>query len=69
MEQAQRRPWGWGLAALLVAGSASAASWQDHQLSSTASQLSTGTTQQNSGISLSSITSRQPGLNQRGPLG
>ncbi|OXH78733.1 hypothetical protein CBI57_11225 [Pantoea agglomerans] len=29
----------------------------------------TGTTQQNGGMSLSSITSMQPGLNQRGPLG
>ncbi|MBO0637590.1 DUF2501 domain-containing protein [Pantoea agglomerans] len=64
MKQAQRSAWGWGLAALLVAGSASAASWQD-QLSSAASQLSqqnngstTGTTQQNGGMSLSTtITS------------
>ncbi|ORM51867.1 hypothetical protein HA41_13905 [Pantoea conspicua] len=66
MKQAQRSAWGWGLAALLVAGSASAASWQD-QLSSAASQLSqqnngntsgttTGTTQQNGGLSLSSLT-------------
>lgn len=55
----QRVIWGWGIAALLVASSASAASWQD-QLSSAASQLS----QQNSstsgtsseGMSLSSIT-------------
>ncbi|MEG3111544.1 MULTISPECIES: DUF2501 domain-containing protein [unclassified Pantoea] len=55
---------GWGLAALFVAGSASAASWQD-QLSSAASQLnqqnnstSTSNTQstQNSGLSLSSLT-------------
>lgn len=44
MEQAQRSAWGWGLAARLVAGSASAASWQD-QLSSAVSQLS----QQNNG--------------------
>lgn len=56
-----QRVWGWGIAALLVAGSASAASWQD-QLSSAASQLSqqnSGTTtssSQNSGLSLSSIT-------------
>ncbi|WHQ75064.1 DUF2501 domain-containing protein [Pantoea sp. Lij88] len=63
MKLAQRSAWGWGLAALLVAGSASAASWQD-QLSSAASQLSqqnngstTGTQQQNGGLSLSSITS------------
>lgn len=55
----QRVVWGWGIAAVLVAGSASAASWQD-QLSSAASQL----TQQNSsasstsseGMSLSSVT-------------
>ena len=58
----QRVIWGLGMAAALVAGSASAASWQD-QLSSAASQLS----QQNStttptsgtqadGMSLSSIT-------------
>ncbi|WHU86194.1 hypothetical protein A7P61_21585 [Pantoea agglomerans pv. betae] len=46
------------------------------ELSSAASLLSqqnngstTGTTQQNGGMSLSSITSMQPGLNQRGPLG
>ncbi|WP_313652942.1 DUF2501 domain-containing protein [Pantoea sp.] len=64
MKQAQRSVWGWGLAALLVAGSASAASWQD-QLSSAASQLSqqnnanttSSATQQNGGLSLSSITS------------
>ncbi|PEI03869.1 hypothetical protein CRM79_11885 [Pantoea agglomerans] len=64
MKQAQRRAWMLGMAALLVAGSASAASWQD-QLSSAASQLSqqnngtttTSTTQQNGGMSLSSITS------------
>lgn len=35
----QRGVWAWGMAAALVAGSASAASWQD-QLSSAASQLS-----------------------------
>lgn len=35
----QRGIWAWGMAAALVAGSASAASWQD-QLSSAASQLS-----------------------------
>ncbi|MEA5102233.1 DUF2501 domain-containing protein [Pantoea sp. S18] len=51
--------WGWGIAAAMVAGSASAASWQD-QLSSAASQLSqqnnnTSTTQ-NGGMSLSSLT-------------
>jgi len=51
MKQAQRSAWGWGLAALLVAGSASAASWQD-QLSSAASQLN----QQNSGST--TLTSR-----------
>lgn len=64
MKQAQRSVWRWGLAALLVAGSASAASWQD-QLSSAASQLSqqnnanttSSATQQNGGLSLSSITS------------
>ncbi|WP_336748288.1 DUF2501 domain-containing protein [Pantoea vagans] len=64
MKQAQRSAWMLGMAALLVAGSASAASWQD-QLSSAASQLSqqnngtttTSTTQQNGGMSLSSITS------------
>jgi hypothetical protein len=60
----QRMIWGWGIAAAMVAGSASAASWQD-QLSSAASQLSqqnnstsnTGTnTAPNSGLSLSSLT-------------
>ena len=62
MKQAQRSAWMLGMAALLVAGSASAASWQD-QLSSAASQLSqqnngtTSTTQQNGGMSLSTITS------------
>jgi hypothetical protein len=60
MKQAQRSAWVLGVAALLVAGSASAASWQD-QLSSAASQLSQqnngSTTQQNGGLSLSSITS------------
>ena len=58
----QRMIWGWGIAAAMVAGSASAASWQD-QLSSAASQLSqqnnstsnTSTTQ-NGGMSLSSLT-------------
>lgn len=55
--------WGLGIAAALVAGSASAASWQD-QLSSAASQLSqqnnsnttTSSTSQNGGLSLSSLT-------------
>ncbi|MFE0585676.1 DUF2501 domain-containing protein [Pantoea vagans] len=60
MKQAQRSAWMLGMAALLVAGSASAASWQD-QLSSAASQLSQqnngSTTQQNGGMSLSTITS------------
>lgn len=62
MKQAQRSAWMLGMAALLVAGSASAASWQD-QLSSAASQLSqqnngtTSTPQQNGGMSLSTITS------------
>ncbi|MGD9426910.1 DUF2501 domain-containing protein [Pantoea sp. NSTU24] len=64
MKQVQRSAWAWGVAALLVAGSASAASWQD-QLSSAASQLSqqnnanttSSATQQNGGLSLSSITS------------
>jgi len=64
MKQVQRRAWAWGVATLLVAGTASAASWQD-QLSSAASQLSqqnnanttSTTTQQNGGLSLSSITS------------
>ena len=58
----QRLVWGWGIAAALVAGSASAASWQD-QLSSAASQLSqqnSGTTTtsntQNGGLSLSSLS-------------
>ncbi|ORM70598.1 DUF2501 domain-containing protein [Pantoea rwandensis] len=59
----QRIILGLGIAAALVAGSASAASWQD-QLSSAASQLSqqnnsTGTTSsstQNGGLSLSSLT-------------
>ncbi|WP_416410176.1 DUF2501 domain-containing protein [Pantoea sp. App145] len=57
----QRVIWGLGMAAALVAGSASAASWQD-QLSSAASQLSqqnsTTTTSgtQAGGMSLSSIT-------------
>lgn len=58
----QRVIWGLGMAAALVAGSASAASWQD-QLSSAASQLSqqnsttTATSgAQTSGMSLSSIT-------------
>lgn len=58
----QRMMWGWGIAAALVAGSASAASWQD-QLSNAASQLSqqnnssTATsTQQNGGLSLSTLT-------------
>ncbi|EJL91548.1 DUF2501 domain-containing protein [Pantoea sp. BIGb0393] len=60
----QRMIWGWGIAAAMVAGSASAASWQD-QLSSAASQLSqqnnstsnTNTNNaQNSGLSLSSLT-------------
>ena len=54
--------WGWGIAAAMVAGSASAASWQD-QLNSAASQLSqqnnstsNTTTKQNSAMSLSSLT-------------
>ncbi|KAJ9434352.1 Protein of unknown function [Candidatus Pantoea symbiotica] len=51
--------WGWGIAAAMVAGSASAASWQD-QLSSAASQLSqqnnSTSTTQNGGMSLSSLT-------------
>lgn len=55
--------WGLGIAAALVAGSASAASWQD-QLSSAASQLSqqnssnttTSSNTQNGGLSLSSLT-------------
>ncbi|WP_343552914.1 DUF2501 domain-containing protein [Pantoea sp.] len=60
----QGKIWGLGIAAIMVAGSASAASWQD-QLSSAASQLSqqnnstsnTGTnTAPNSGLSLSSLT-------------
>lgn len=58
----QRMIWGWGVAAALVAGSASAASWQD-QLSSAATQLSqqnnsatAGGAQQNGGMSLSSLT-------------
>ncbi len=58
----QRMIWGWGMAAALAAGSASAASWQD-QLSSAASQLSqqnntatAGGAQQNGGMSLSSLT-------------
>jgi hypothetical protein len=57
----QRMIWGWGIAAAMVAGSASAASWQD-QLSSAASQLSqqnnsTSSTSntQNGGLSLSSV--------------
>ncbi len=61
MKKSQNSVWGWGLAALLVAGSASATSWQD-QLGSAASQLSqqnssnSTNTSQNSGLSLSSIT-------------
>ena len=64
MKQAtQRMMWGWGIAAALMAGSASAASWQD-QLSSAASQLSqqnssSGTatsSAQNGGLSLSTLT-------------
>ncbi|MBK4783502.1 MAG: DUF2501 domain-containing protein [Pantoea sp. Pent] len=58
----QRLVWGWCIAAALVAGSASAASWQD-QLSSAASQLSqqnsgnTATSNtQNGGLSLSSLS-------------
>ncbi|WP_336768435.1 DUF2501 domain-containing protein [Pantoea endophytica] len=55
----QRMIWGWGIAAAMVAGSASAASWQD-QLSSAASQLSqqnnSTSTTQNGGMSLSSLT-------------
>jgi len=58
----QRLVWGWGIAAALVAGSASAASWQD-QLSSAASQLSqqnsgntTTSNTQNGGLSLSSLS-------------
>jgi hypothetical protein len=56
----QRVIWGLGMAAALVAGSASAASWQD-QLSSAASQLSqqnstTTSGAQTGGMSLSSIT-------------
>lgn len=58
----QRMIWGWGIAAAMVAGSASAASWQD-QLSSAASQLSqqnnstnNTNTAQNGGMSLSSLT-------------
>ncbi|WP_130835507.1 DUF2501 domain-containing protein [[Erwinia] mediterraneensis] len=47
----QRMIWGWGVAAALVAGSASAASWQD-QLSSAAAQLS----QQNSSTTTSNTT-------------
>ncbi|WP_394662081.1 DUF2501 domain-containing protein [uncultured Pantoea sp.] len=60
----QRGVWAWGMAAALVAGSASAASWQD-QLSSAASQLSqqqnSNTTSSNGaqsgGLSLSTLTS------------
>ncbi|KHJ69956.1 endopeptidase [Pantoea rodasii] len=62
MKVAKGPIWGLGIAAALVAGSASAASWQD-QLSSAASQLSqqnnsTSTTSstQNGGLSLSSLT-------------
>ncbi|WP_370513605.1 DUF2501 domain-containing protein [Pantoea sp. Bo_7] len=59
----QRGIWAWGMAAALVAGSASAASWQD-QLSSAASQLSqqqnSNTTSSNGaqsgGLSLSTLT-------------
>ncbi|WP_369826810.1 MULTISPECIES: DUF2501 domain-containing protein [Pantoea] len=59
----QRGVWAWGMAAALVAGSASAASWQD-QLSSAASQLSqqqnSNTTSSNGaqsgGLSLSTLT-------------
>ncbi len=60
----QRSVWAWGVAAALVAGSASAASWQD-QLSSAASQLSqqqnsssatTAGSAQNGGLSLSSLS-------------
>ncbi|HBZ16072.1 DUF2501 domain-containing protein [Pantoea sp. NPDC088449] len=58
----QRMIWGCGIAAALVAGSASAASWQD-QLSSAASQLSQQNSStagsanaQNGGLSLSSVT-------------
>lgn len=64
MKKAYCSRWVWGVAALVVAGSASAASWQD-QLSSAASQLSQqtngSTTQQNGGMSLSSITSMLSG--------
>ena len=59
----QRGVWAWSMAAALVAGSASAASWQD-QLSSAASQLSqqqnSNTTSSNGaqsgGLSLSTLT-------------
>ena len=60
----QRTILGMGFSALLLAGSASAASWQD-QLSSAASQLSqqnnsntsaTNSTAQNGGLSLGSLT-------------
>ncbi|AIX50153.1 DUF2501 domain-containing protein [Pantoea eucrina] len=53
----QRGVWAWGMAAALVAGSASAASWQD-QLSSAASQLSQ---QQNSNTNTSSSNGAQSG--------
>nr|WP_065650516.1 DUF2501 domain-containing protein [Pantoea eucrina] len=54
----QRGVWAWGMAAALVAGSASAASWQD-QLSSAASQLSQ---QQNSNTITSSNGAQSGGL-------
>ncbi|WP_414692384.1 DUF2501 domain-containing protein [Pantoea sp. UBA4549] len=54
----QRGVWAWGMAAALVAGSASAASWQD-QLSSAASQLSQ---QQNSNTTTSSNGAQSGGL-------
>ncbi|QDY40832.1 DUF2501 domain-containing protein [Candidatus Pantoea soli] len=72
MKQAtQRMMWGWGIAAALMAGSASAASWQD-QLSSAASQLSqqnssSGTatsSAQNGGLSLSTLTGLLNGGNK-----
>ena len=56
----QRGVWAWGMAAALVAGSASAASWQD-QLSSAASQQQNSNTTssngaQSGGLSLSTLT-------------
>lgn len=64
MKAIKKGVWGLGLAAVLLAGTTQAASWQE-QLSSAASQLS----QQNSGTATNSGTAQNGGLSLSGLSG